>query len=341
MTVADPRFYNRLGPFTVEEIAALSGAAISDSGTGKLAVTGVAALDQACAGHLSYAEGNADLAAIGGAIIIIPPAGSERVRQAGGIALEHAAPRSAFAAVASRMFLVRECDQSEAIHSTAEVDASATIAVGAVIGAGARIGANVRVMANAVIGAGCVIGDGSSIGPGVSLRCTDLGNDCNILAGAVIGEAGFGVAVSSAGVVDVPHLGTVVIGNGVTIGANTTIDRGVFGRTRIGDRCKIDNLCHIAHNCQLGQNVLMPGYSGLAGSVVVEDDVMFGGRIGVYDHVRIGRGAKLGANSTATRDIPAGEVWTGMPAQPMRQHMRELAELRRLTKARGKGKKGG
>ena len=179
------------------------------------------------------------------------------------------------------------------------------------IGAGASIGEGAVIGPNASIGPGCRIGRFTTIGANVSISCADIGEHCNILAGAVIGEAGFGVAVSGGTVIDVPHLG-----------------------------CKIDNLCHIAHNVRIGDACLMPAFAGVSGSTRIGDGVMFGGRVGISDHVVIGTGARIGANSAVMADVPAGETYAGAPAQPIRQHMREIAEVRRMVRARAKSRSG-
>jgi UDP-3-O-[3-hydroxymyristoyl] glucosamine N-acyltransferase len=344
--VADLRFYEGLGPLTITEVAALSGAAISDSATADLSLSDVAPIEHIQAGKLSYVESRKaldglDADAIAGAILIVQPGLVERARELGAITLSHAAPRQAFAMIGGKLFAVRRFADGPHVHGDAEIHPDARVAPGAVIGAGAVIGEGASIGPNASIGPGCRIGRHSAIGANVSLCCTDIGEDCNILAGAVIGEAGFGVAVSAGAVIDVPHLGAVRLGDRVTIGANSTIDRGVFGETRIGDGCKIDNLCHVAHNVQIGKACLMPAFAGVSGSTVIGDGVMFGGRVGISDHVVIGTGAKIGANSAVMTSVPAGETWAGAPAQPIRQHMREIAQLRRLGRAGSKSKPGG
>ena len=305
----------------------------------------VAPLGEAAAGKLSYAESGKALnalppGAVSGAILIVQDRIADRAGELGAIVLVHAAPRLAFSRIAARLFTPRGFEPGAALHPGADIDASAILAPGVVVGEGAKIGAGVRIGPNAAIGPGCHIGRGSVIGAHVSLACTDMGEGCNILAGAVIGESGFGVAVSGQDVVDVPHLGSVVLGDRVTIGANSTIDRGVFGATRIGTGCKIDNLCHIAHNAQIGEACLMPAFTGVSGSTQIGNGVMFGARVGVSDHVVIGAGARVGANSAVMNDVPAGETYAGAPAQPIRQHMREIAEMRRMVRAKSKARSG-
>lgn len=340
--MADPRYFNRLGPLTLEEIAALSGAAIADSASASVKVNGVAPVGEARPGCLSYAEAKVAIpASLDGVVLIAPAARIAEAQAAGAVVLEHSAPRSGFARAAAHLFELRQIAAGPAIHPDAVIAAEAVIAPNVVIGAGAQIDSGAYIGAGSVIGPGCHIGRGSRIGSNVTIVCSVIGSDCNILSGCVIGESGFGVAVSPEGVVDVPHLGEVVIGDRVTIGAGTAIDRGVFGPTRIGDDTKIDNLCQIAHNCQIGRGVLMAAFAGVSGSTKIGDGVMFGGRVGVADQLTIGDGARLAANAAAMGDLPGGQTYSGAPAQPIRQHMREIAELRRLVRNKDKSKRGG
>ena len=341
--MADLRYFERLGPLTVNQIAALSGAAILDSGQGDVTVSGVAALSDLTSGVLGYAEGKA-LSAVAAAeqvsgVLIVPEGQTEVSGSQSLVLLTHAAPRAAFARAASALFRLRRSGET-GIAPSAQLAATVHLAAGASVGDGAVIEADVEIGPGASVGPGCHIGEGTRIGANATVICAEIGRNCNILSGAVIGDSGFGVAVSADGVVDVPHLGGVSIGDHVTVGANSTIDRGVFGNTRLGDGCKIDNLCHIAHNVSVGRNVLMPAFAGVSGSTVIGDNVMFGGRVGVSDHVTIGDNARIGANSAVMGDVPAGETYAGAPAQPIRRHMREIAELRRLVRAKEK-KRGG
>ena len=341
--MADPRFYDRLGPLTLNEIAALSGAAISVSAKGDLAVGEVAPASEAGPATLCYIESRKAMdtrsAPFDGVAVLAPAALEDALNERGAHVLVHPAARAAFARGLAGLFRPRALPSQDRIHSTARIAASARIAWSASIGAGAEIGDDVEIGPGAVIGPGCRIGAQGRVGAHATIMCADIGTGCNILAGAVIGEAGFGVAVSPDGLVDMPHLGTVEIGDSVTIGANSCVDRGLFGPTRIGEGTKIDNLCHIGHNCQVGRNVAMAAYAGVSGSCIIEDGVMFGGRVGVQDHLKVGAGARIGGNSALAEDVPAGETWMGDPAQPLRQYLRQVAEVRRLARAKGNKKK--
>jgi UDP-3-O-[3-hydroxymyristoyl] glucosamine N-acyltransferase len=148
-----------------------------------------------------------------------------------------------------------------------------------------------------------------------------------LLAGATIGQTGFGVIADETGLHDMPHIGRVVLMDRVTVGANSCVDRGVFGDTIIGEGSRTDNLVQIAHNCVVGRNVVIAGQSGISGSVTIGDGVQIAGAVGIADHVTIGAGARLAAGARVMHDVPAGETWGGYPAKPMRRWLREIAWL--------------
>jgi UDP-3-O-[3-hydroxymyristoyl] glucosamine N-acyltransferase len=164
-----------------------------------------------------------------------------------------------------------------------------------------------------------------------------IGDRVQVHAGAVIGEAGFGATAGERGVIDIPQLGRVILQDGVTVGANSCIDRGAHDDTSVGENTKIDNFVHIAHNVTLGRNCVLAAYTGISGSTAVGDGVQFGGKAGVADHLNIGAGAGIGAAASVFKDVPAGEVWTGFPARPLKRWMRETAWLARRAADRPKG----
>ncbi|NOR26920.1 MAG: UDP-3-O-(3-hydroxymyristoyl)glucosamine N-acyltransferase [Lutibacter sp.] len=228
------------------------------------------------------------------------------------------------------------------IHPTAVIHESASI------GNGCKIGAN------CYIGRGVVIGDGAILYPNVSIfdetiigshtviwsgtvireRC-EIGSHCIFHTNVSIGADGFGYRPSDdgRGLVKIPQIGNVVIGNYVEIGANSTVDRAKFSSTVIGDGCKIDNLVQIAHNCVLGRSCIMAGSSGLAGSVTLGDGVIIGGSSSIKDHLTIHSGAVVGGGSGVMSDVAAGKTVVGYPATDSRDMFRQWVALRKLGKS--------
>ncbi len=185
----------------------------------------------------------------------------------------------------------------------------------------------------AVIGSGVIIGAHTQIGPHTVIEKAIIGEGCSIGACSVIGGAGFGVVAGPNGdVMSVPHVGRVLIKDRVSIGSNCCIDRGQLGDTIIGEDTKIDNLVQIAHNCEIGQRCILAGCVGLSGSCIIGNDVQMGGRVGLADHINVGDKARLAAFAGVMHDIPPGETWSGIPAVPIREHMRMVAHTRRAIK---------
>ncbi len=225
------------------------------------------------------------------------------------------------------------------IHPTARIDPSAVISPDAfvgpncVIGPDTKIAAGARLVAQVCVGAHGSIGEHSTLHPGVVLyNQTTIGSRCLIHGNAVIGADGFGFRPdpSGKGLIKIPHIGSTKIGDDVEIGAGTCIDRGKLGPTTIGDGTKIDNLVQIGHNCTIGRCCVICGHTGIGGSVKLGDGVTIGGKVGLPDNITIGSGATLGGGSLAHDDIPAGETWIGVPAQPIRDAMACHAVFRRL-----------
>ena len=223
----------------------------------------------------------------------------------------------------------------------------------AVIHESVSIGKDCKIGANCYVGKDVVIGDGVILYPNVCIFDeTNIGNHTVIWSGTVIrerckigsycifhtnvsiGADGFGYRPSEdgRGLVKIPHIGNVVIGNYVEIGANSTVDRAKFSSTIIGDGCKIDNLVQIAHNCVLGRSCIMAGSSGLAGSVTLGDGVIIGGSSSIKDHLTIHSGAVVGGGSGVMNDVAAGKTVVGYPATDSRDMFRQWVALRKLAK---------
>ncbi len=227
-------------------------------------------------------------------------------------------PRLAFSVIADRL----RPRVQPAIHPTAVVDRTAVLDATVFVGAGA------------VIGAGVSIGPDTTIGPRVVLEAgITLGARVTVQSGAILGSLGFGYARRPDGTYLLfPQQGTLVIEDDVEIGANSTIDRGALGETRIGAGTKIDNLVHIGHNCRIGRNVILAAQTGISGSTVVEDGAILGGQVGIGEHAHVGPGVILGGGAGVLSNKKLhgpGQVFWGRPAQPLKQYLRDLARLRK------------
>lgn len=197
----------------------------------------------------------------------------------------------------------------------------------------ARVGKGVTLHRGVVVGPEAEIGDGCVLHPGVVVYAgVKIGAGCTVHANSVIGSDGFGYEWSGQGHEKVPQLGGVVIGRGVEIGSCTTIDRGTFGATVIGDGCIIDNQVQIGHNCKLGRFVVLCAQVGLSGSTEIGDGAILGGRAATTGHLRIGAGARMAGAAVATKDIEAGKTVGGYPAWDIRMEQRMQARIRRLAK---------
>ncbi len=162
-----------------------------------------------------------------------------------------------------------------------------------------------------------------------------IGNRVNLHAGVVIGADGFGYVRGDMGYHKFPQIGTAVIEDDVELGANTTVDRGALGRTRIGKGTKLDNMVHVGHNCDIGERVVIAAQTGISGSVTIEDDCVIGGQVGFGDHIRVQSGAVIGSKAgVLPGKIVRPGVWWGIPIQPLDEYKRLNAHLSRVPHLR-------
>lgn len=321
----DPRFFDSLPALSVAELAERVGGEMVRGGD--LRVSAVAPLGAAGAGDVAFLGDRKFVTALGvtrAGCVILHRAALESAPEDAAIIISDE-PQAAWARASASFH--RAIPLSEADRDEAAEDDTVVFEPGVIIGTGARIGRGTRIGANSVIGPGVQIGRGCVIGFNVSVAFALIGDRVRLLSGARIGEAGFGAAQSKTGPVDVPQLGRVILQDGVTVGANSCIDRGAYDDTVVGENTKIDNLVQIAHNCVIGRNCLMAAHTGISGSCVVGDNVIFGGQSGIGDHIRIGEGARVAGGAGVLADIPAGETWSGYPAKPLRQSLREAVWL--------------
>ncbi|GLS00388.1 UDP-3-O-acylglucosamine N-acyltransferase [Brevundimonas denitrificans] len=321
----DPRFFDSLPALSVAELAERIGGDVMRGGDRQ--VSAVAPLGSAGAGDVAFLGDRKFIAALGQtrAGCVILPAASLEAAPADAAIIVSDEPQAAWARASTSLH--RPVPLLETSREDAAEDDTVVFEPGVVVGAGARIGRGTRIGANSVIGPGVQIGRDCVIGYNVSVGFALIGDRVRLLSGVRIGEAGFGAARSKTGPVDVPQLGRVILQDGVTVGANSCIDRGAYDDTVVGENTKIDNLVMIAHNCVIGRNCLMAAHTGISGSCIVGDNVIFGGQAGIGDHIKIGEGARVAGGAGVLADIPAGETWSGYPAKPIRQSLREAVWL--------------
>lgn len=222
------------------------------------------------------------------------------------------------------------------IHPTATLGDGACVegaAIGAhvVVEAHAAVGAGTQLHPGVYVGAEAKIGNDCVLWPHVVVReRVALGDRVVVHSNATIGADGFGYLQRDGRNVKIPQIGTVIIEDDVEIGANSTIDRARSGVTRIGRGTKIDNLVQIGHNVEIGEDCIIVAQCGMSGSSAMGNQVMMAGRSGTFDHVRIGNGARIAANTTVTRHVADGGTVRGVPAVDIRRFLRQQASLRHL-----------
>jgi UDP-3-O-[3-hydroxymyristoyl] glucosamine N-acyltransferase len=210
----------------------------------------------------------------------------------------------------------------------------------ATIGDDAQIGARAIVHAGVHLMDGCQIGEDVVIFPGAVLyEDTIVGARSIIHACAVIGAYGFGYEQVAGRHKLTSQQGNVILGEDVEIGAGSTIDRGTYGPTWVGDGTKIDDQVMVAHNCRIGKNNMLCSQVGIAGSTSTGDYVVLAGQVGVRDHVHIGSRSVIGAKGGVVNDVPEGSRLLGAPAQPERETKLQLAALSKLPEMRQQMKK--
>ncbi|MEI6673794.1 MAG: UDP-3-O-(3-hydroxymyristoyl)glucosamine N-acyltransferase [Verrucomicrobiota bacterium] len=324
---------------TLPELARLVDGDIVRHGC-ECALTGVAALDAAASGDVSFLGNDKYrglfLTTMASAVIVArgETGGADST---GLVAVDN--PSLAFSEVIRHFSAIARA-LTPGVHPRAVVDPGATldpttvrVHAGAVIMAGASIGDGCEIGPNAVIGEHTVIGRNCRIMANVTVRerCV-LGDRVILQPGCVIGADGYGYAFHDGRHVKIDQVGIVEIGDDVEIGANTTIDRARFGKTLIGEGTKIDNLVQIAHNVVIGKHCLIISLTGISGSAQLGNYVTAAGQVGIVGHVTIGDHAILTARTGVNASIAGGITYSGRPATPIREDMKQRVLVRRLPK---------
>ncbi len=336
--MTDERFFQRQRPFSIGKLAELLQADLVNCNNPELEICDVSPLQVAQSGHLSFfdnAKYLVDFTNTTASACIVAPDFVSKAPPATAL-LVRKDPYRSYAKAA--MLFYPEKISTGVIHTSAVVEEKSGIGLNVSIGAnsviedGVQIGANTQIGSNCTITRNVVIGEGCRIASNVSITHSLVGDNVTIHAGARLGEDGFGFSPDPSGHLKIPQLGRVVIGNGVVIGANSTIDRGSGPDTVIGDGTWIDNLVQIGHNVVVGKGCILVSQVGISGSATLEDFVVLGGQAGVAGHLTIGMGTQIGAKSGVLSNIPAGQTYAGFPALPRKEFFRMFATLRKLAR---------
>lgn len=341
---------------SITELATLVGGTVE--GDGSVQITGVAGLEQAREGQLSF-FGNQKykkaLAATRASAVLVgagaPPRGEKTYIVVGN-------PHLAFARIGQRFHPVKQhqpgISPKATVHPTAQVDPSATVMDFATVGPGTVVGARAVLFPCVYLGEGVRIGQDSVLSANVCVMdgCS-IGARCLLHPGVVIGADGFGFALdmSVPQHVKIPQAGIARVEDDVEIGASSCVDRATTGETVVGRGSKIDNLVQVGHNSTVGPLSILCAQVGLAGSTELGKGVVLAGQVGVAGHLRIGDLATVGAQAGVISDVDDGAVVMGTPSQPHRPYMRasalfiklpelqkELRDLRKRLEALEKGK---
>lgn len=305
-------------------------------------ISRVASFDSAQSCEITFAEKTDSPLQTNAACVIVPENFNGGFSRAV-IKVKH--PKLAFAKIAAVLHPPKNRETIR--HETALVSDSAKLGKDLFIGAfvcigdESEIGDTTHIRAGAKIGDRVKIGKNCTIHPNVFVEDNcEIGDNVILHSGVRIGADGFGYVRDDArGYVKFPQIGTVIIENNVEIGANSCVDRGALGETRIGAGTKIDNLVQIAHNVSIGKRVVIAAQTGISGSTVIEDDCVIGGQVGMGDHARVLSGAIIGSQAgVLPGKIVREGVWWGTPVQPLAEYKRQNAHVKGLERLKAEVK---
>lgn len=343
--MADTRFYRRAGLFSLGDLLR-NAPAHERVGGDDIIIEDVAPLDRAGERNISFLVHDKRYEAAARAskagVIIASPQAVAWVENA--LVIESDQPQRLFNHIIGVLY--PECISAPVatdgfaanIHPSARIHPSAQIAPSAIIGEGVEIGAGTHVGHYCTIGHGVQIGRDCRLESHVTVDFALIGDDVRLASGVRVGTTGFGLIEGEAHE-RVYHIGRVIIQSHVDIGANTTVDRGTYSDTVIGEGSKIDNLVQIGHNVQIGRHVRIAATVGLAGSCIIRDYAVLGGGAGVSNGVEIGQRAVVAGRSAVFKTVPDGEFYAGYPARPLKEWQKQQAFIGRMQKQQAKSKR--
>ena len=321
---------------SLNEIALYLGGRVS--GDGETLISGLATLDDAGAGQLTFLANPkyaAKVATTQASAVLLPEGANPQGRNA----IFHTNPYLAFAKLLTLFYVAAPPAQGilpgAQVAEGVRLGTGGTIHPGATVAAGVVIGERVVLHPGVVLYPGVTLGDDVTLHANVSVRSgCRIGNRVTIHDGTVIGSDGFGYAPDGRGWYKIPQIGIVVIEDDVEIGSNTVIDRAALEVTRIGRGSKIDNQVQIAHNCVIGEDCMIVSQVGISGSTQVGNHVIMGGQVGVAGHLKIGDNVMIGAKSGVPGDIAANQTMSGYPCLPHREWLKASGIYPRLPEFR-------
>ena len=321
----------------LKEIAALVGGEVV--GDPEIVIERVAPIQKAQPGDIAFVSNQKYIpfarTTRASAIIVSP-----QLKDAGPNLIVARNPYLAFAKAVGAL-MEKKPAHAPGIHPTAVIADSAQIGSDVAIGPhvviedDVEVGEGVTLMAGVFLGPGVSVGAGTTIHPSTMLyRGVRVGERCVIHANVTLGSSGFGFAPNGPHYEQIPQVGKTVIGNDVSIGSGTVINRGGLGDTTIGSGTKIDSLVIISHNVEVGEDCLFVSQVGISGSVKIGNHVTFGGQVGVAGHLEIEDNVTVAAQSGVSGNLAANGTYFGSPARPMSETRRTIAALHKLPELR-------
>ena len=342
--MADPKFFPKSKKLTLEQISKLTKITLPKSIDKNRVFLDISTLDTASQDNISFLDNinyiNQFKKTKAGACFFKKD--FENIAPKNMIPLISTNPYHSFAIIANAFYPMK--DITAGVHPKAHIESSVKydntvqIAPGAVVSSDVVIGSNCLIGANTVILSGVVIGDNTIVGANCTIAYSIIGSNVKIHNGVRIGQDGFGFAQNENVNLKMPQLGRVLIKDSVEIGSNSSVDRGTWSDTIIGEGTKLDNLVQIGHNVVLGKNCILVAQTGISGSTKIGDNVIIGGQVGIAGHLKIGNNVRIAAKSGVMKNIEDGMTVGGVPSVPINDWHRQTIILKKLIEKRKNAK---